>query len=179
MAMYEKDVFVECMVKKKLGTKDYLIFLGLFIIAFTMIFLSIGFLPTVGQFGPMIMIVAGAVFGLFYVIGLRNVEFEYAVTNGDVVIDKIINKKNRKRLMSFECKSIEAMGKYDELKQSDIEIKRKIFACKDDEGKDAVYVLASSKKYGDSLLVFNPNDKVLDAMKPYVPRAVKIEFYKK
>ncbi len=178
MSIFDKDVFVECMIVRKKSLKDKLFYLALFLVAFVIIFASLYFLPAVGQFGPMIILIAGTVVGLFYLLGMRNLEFEYAVTNGDVTVDKIINKKQRKRLMTFDCKSIEKMGKYDDIDKSALEVKREIFACENEDGKNGVYVVANSKKYGATLLVFDPNDKILNAMKPYVARAAQLEFYK-
>ncbi len=179
MSIFDKDVFVEHMVVRKKSIRDKMFYLAIFLAAFVIILAALYFLPSVGQIGPLIMIVAGTVVGLFYLIGMRNIEFEYAVTNGDVTVDKIINKKSRKRLMSFECKTIEQMGKYNDVDKKDLDVKRVLFACENEDGKDGVYVVANSRKYGMTMLVFDPDEKFLKVMKPYVARSAQLEFYRK
>lgn len=106
------DVFVEYMVKKKTGSKDILMSLGVSILGAILIFVSIFLTPV----SPMIpfLVICGVIYGVYYVISSRSLEFEYSITNGDIAVDKIINRRNRKRLTSFDAKAIEEMGKYTE-----------------------------------------------------------------
>ena len=106
------DVFVEYMVKKKTGSKDVLMSLGVSILGAILIFVSIFLTPV----SPMIpfLVICGVIYGVYYVISSRSLEFEYSITNGDIAVDKIINRRSRKRLTSFDAKAIEEMGKYTE-----------------------------------------------------------------
>ncbi len=60
----------------------------------------------------LLFLAAGAVYIAYKVNGMLNIEFEYVVTNGIVDIDKVINKSDRKRTVSFECRNIESIVKW-------------------------------------------------------------------
>ena len=111
------DVFVEQIVKKKASGMDYLIYLGVIIAAIILITLSMLFIPALT-----IMVLAGAIFGAYYLITMRDLEFEYSFTNGDLTVDKIMHRRSRKRLISFDVHTVEEMGKYDPQKLSLIHI---------------------------------------------------------
>ena len=86
------DVFVEYMVKKKTGSKDVLMSLGVSILGAILIFVSIFLTPV----SPMIpfLVICGVIYGVYYVISSRSLEFEYSITNGDIAVDKIINRRS-------------------------------------------------------------------------------------
>ncbi len=171
------DVFVEYMVKKKLGTKDILISLGAIILGAVLTF--IGFLFT--TIAPMIpfFVLCAVVYGVYRLITSRMIEFEYSITNGDISIDKIMNRKSRKRLTSFDAKNIEEMGKYTENEQrlKNRRVDKVIFASETDDGKDAWYVIAKSRKTGLTLLVFSPDDRCIEAIKPFMDRRLRFEIF--
>lgn len=171
------DVFVEYMVKKKTGSKDILMSLGVSILGAILIFVSIFLTPV----SPMIpfLVICGVIYGVYYVISSRSLEFEYSITNGDIAVDKIINRRNRKRLTSFDAKAIEEMGKYTENAQKlkDKRVDKTIFASETDDGKDAWYIIAKSRKTGLTLLVFSPDERCIDAIKPFMDRRLKFEIF--
>ncbi|MBQ2669114.1 MAG: hypothetical protein IJF56_10855 [Clostridia bacterium] len=171
------DIFVEYMVKKKMGAKDIAISIGVSMLGALLIFVSI-LLAGVTPMIPFIVI-CGVIYGVYWVISSRSVEFEYSVTNGDISIDKIINRKSRKRLTSFDAKAIEEMGKYteNEKKLRSRRVDKTIFASDTDEGKDAWYVIAKSRKTGLTLLVFSPNDRCIEAIKPFMDRRLRFEIF--
>lgn len=98
------DIFVEYMVKKKIGGKDILVCLGASVLGAILIFVGLLLTPIM----PMIpfLVVCGVIYGLYWVISSRSVEFEYSITNGDIAVDKIMNRRIRKRLTSFDAKTI-------------------------------------------------------------------------
>lgn len=171
------DVFVEHMVKRKLGTKDILICLGVSILGAVVIFIGIQFLPIM----PMIpfLVICGVIYGMYKLISMRSVEYEYSITNGDIAVDKIISRKSRKRLTSFDAKGIEEMGKYTENAQKlrSKRVDKTIFASETDDGADAWYVIAKSRKTGLTLLVFSPDERCIDAIKPFMDRRLKFEIF--
>jgi len=171
------DIFVEYMVKKKMGAKDIAISIGVSMLGALLIFVSI-LLAGVTPMIPFIVI-CGVIYGVYWVISSRSVEFEYSVTNGDISIDKIINRKSRKRLTSFDAKAIEEMGKYteNEKKLRSRRVDKTIFASDTDEGKDAWYVIAKSRKTGLTLLVFSPDERCIEAIKPFMDRRLRFEIF--
>ena len=171
------DIFVEYMVKKKIGGKDILVCLGASVLGAILIFVGLLLTPIM----PMIpfLVVCGVIYGLYWVISSRSVEFEYSITNGDIAVDKIMNRRSRKRLTSFDAKTIEEMGKYTENAQKlrSKRVDKTIFASETDDGKDAWYIIAKSRKTGLTLLVFSPDERCIDAIKPFMDRRLKFEIF--
>lgn len=171
------DVFVEYMVKKKLSGKDILICLGASVGGAVLAFLGLMLTPIL----PMLpfLVICGVIYGLYWVISSRSVEYEYSITNGDISVDKITNRRSRKRLTSFDAKAIEEMGKYTENAQKlrNKRVDKTIFASEMEDGKDAWYVIAKSRKTGLTLLVFSPDERCIDAIKPFMDRRLKFEIF--
>ncbi len=166
------DVFIEQIVKKKMGPKDYMILVGLLLVGVVLILLSIMFIPTFS-----ILVLAGVCFSAYYLASSRNLEFEYSVTNGDVTIDKIVNRRSRKRVISIDAHNIEKMGKYNPEEHRQKTYAASLTVSATDDGKDAWYFTGNHPQKGRVLVVFSPDEKVLTAMKPFLQRQVAIDAF--
>lgn len=172
------DVFVERMVKKKFEGIDALIVAGIVvgIILLTFIGFVVGVL--IVPF-PMLtlLVAAGAVFGGYKLVSTRMLEFEYSLTNGFVTVDKIMNRSTRKRMTSFECDSCEDIGKFSEnearLKTRSFDAR--IYATQYADHRDSWYMIVRSGKTGKTLVVFDPDEDLLEAVKKFIPRSLKFE----
>ncbi len=179
MLRHTGDIFVEYMVKKRKGSKDFAMIIGGVTLSIILLYISVIILFP--MFGPSIpfFVLVGIGVGMYYLVGLTNLEFEYAFTNGDMSVDRITNRRSRKRLTSFETSSVEEMGNYfnnaEKLKHRTID--KTIFACTDPSDKEAVYVIAKSKKTGLTLVVFNPSERILEGMKVYLPRQIRVDYF--
>ena len=85
------DFYTEQLIKKQTDTKDTLKKGGL--IAVTVLSVFLAFITPVGIILPIILIIVDVL-----VIQSLNVEYEYVFVNGDLDIDKIMNKSRRKRI---------------------------------------------------------------------------------
>ncbi len=172
------DVFIERMVKKKMEPLDMLIIVGVLaailvvgVIGFVVGFLIIAF--------PMLtlLIWAGAIFGGYKLISMQMLEYEYSLTNGFVTVDKILNRSSRKRMTSFECDTCEDIGKYTEnaarLKTRSFDAR--VYASQFRDGRDAWYMIVRSGKTGKTLVVFDPDEELLETIKKFIPRSLKFE----
>lgn len=172
------DVFVERMVKKKFETTDLLVVLG--VVAGILVATLVGFVIGVLIIPfPMItlLIAAGAVFGGYKLVSMRLLEFEYSLTNGFVTVDKIMNRSTRKRMTSFECDSCEDIGKYteNEARLKTRSFDARVFATQFADHRDSWYMIVRSGKTGKTLVVFDPDEDLLAAVKKYIPRSLKFE----
>ena len=171
------DICVEYLVQQKVGPKDRLICLGASVLAALILFIGLMLTPVL----PMLpfLVLCGVVYGLYWVISSRSVEYEYSITNGDIAVDKNTNRRSRKRLTSFDATAIEEMGKYTENEQKlrGRRVDKTFFASQTDDGKDAWYVIAKSRKTGLTLLVFSPDERCIDAIKPFMDRRLKFEIF--
>lgn len=88
-----------------------------------------------------------AVYGAWYFITAQNVEYEYSVTNSNITVDKVIAKRKRKRIVSFDIKKIEEMGKFDDKDYEKRKYDKLMFASASDFGADvyaAVFLLKNT-----------------------------------
>lgn len=172
------DVFVERMVKKKFETTDLLIVagvvVGIIVLSLVGLFVGIGILMF-----PMIslLVMAGSVFGGYKLISMRMLEYEYSLTNGFVTVDKIMNRATRKRMTSFECSTCEDIGLYQEAEQRlrTRSFDNRIFATQYADHRDSWFMIVHSGKTGKTLVVFDPDEDMQEAVKKFIPRSLKFE----
>ncbi len=150
-------------VKISIWTVCTLMALGL--IAFAILNSSLAFL--------MLLVAAACFFCAYYLCGQLNNEFEYIITNRDIDIDRIINKKKRIRMAAFTCSDIEDIEKYDPLrhvadKSRNINV---YFGCTPDER--ALCFKVKHPKNGHYYLVLTPNDEFRDAVRKFVAYNLK------
>ncbi|QNK40919.1 DUF6106 family protein [Caproicibacter fermentans] len=161
------DIFVEQLIKKKFGIKDYLFIFGIIVLGIILVLLSVIILPPIA-----ILVLAGVCYGAYYLITSRSLEFEYSVTNGDITVDKIIYQRKRKRVISVDAHTVEEMGKYDAQKLREKSFASRIVASEREDGSGAWYFCARDSKLGNVLVVFSPDEKTLTAIRPFLPRQV-------
>lgn len=172
------DVFIERMIKKKFESTDMLVLVGvvLGIIVAVLIGFVVGFLLV--PFPMLTLLVAlGAGFGGYKLMTMRLLEYEYSLTNGYVAVDKIMNRSSRKRMTAFECNTAEDIGEYpqNEARLKNQSFDARIFATEYSDHRDAWYMIVRSPKTGKTLVVFNPDEEMLEAIKKFIPRPLKFE----
>ncbi|MCL2033247.1 MAG: hypothetical protein FWG94_00790 [Oscillospiraceae bacterium] len=167
------DIFIEYMVKRKNTPQTALIKAGIVAAAVfiaILCFLFSGILGPLSIIGPLVAF--GALYGGYYLITSMNVEFEYAVTNGEIDFDKIIAQRKRVRLATANCRDAEAFGRYKQAEHANKPYQTKIFACDSPDSQDVWYIAVRIKDKGLTLIAFNANDKMLNGVKPFLPRQI-------
>ncbi|MFA9380993.1 MAG: hypothetical protein ACERKO_08030 [Acetanaerobacterium sp.] len=166
------DVFIEYLVKRKSTIQTALLKMGIVVLGLVVIIFLFLVSPQLGEFS--ILAIAGAVgagYGAWYLLTGFNVEFEYSLTNGEIDIDKIIAQRKRKRLITVVCRQVDAIGKYKPEAHAHTTYKTKIFACADEKDEQHTwYVVYNSVNFGKTLVVFDPPERMLTSMKPFLPR---------
>ena len=172
------DVFMERMVKRKMEGVDYLIVAG--IVVGVLVVAMVGMVVGTLILGfPMLslLIAAGAVFGGYKLMTMRFLEYEYSLTNGFIAVDKIMNQATRKRMTSFECDTCEDIGVYNEnearLKTRSFD--NRVFATEYSDHRGSWYMIVRSGKTGKTLVVFDPDEEMQEAIKKFIPRTLKFE----
>ena len=168
------DIFSEQLVRKERGglyiAEKIGILAGAFILAMALIMVILVFVPLVAMFG----FLGG--FGILY-LGLYlsnclDVEYEYIVTGTCLDIDKIINMKRRKRLISVDIPTFEMFGKYTEnteLPDCDATVEA-IYSKR----APLYYAVFDDEHLGKVLLLFNPDDRTLDTIDTSLPRNLRV-----
>lgn len=167
------DVFIEQLVVKKKDIKDLLYYsiIGLGNLLLIYLMISVSFFK---YLIPLIVICL--IYGNYFLIIKRNIEYEYIVTNGDLDIDIIISKKKRKRIVSTAIKEFEIISsiKSDKLTPEIQNIKNVIHTESSMEA-EGLYFGVFSNKGRKTLLVLEPGEKVLNAIKAAAPRKVFVD----
>lgn len=169
------DVFVEQLVRRKKSGKDYAMVAGVIVLGIFLLTAAL-MVPFLVPFQP--FLIAGVCFGVYYVNSMRNLEFEYSTTNGDFTIDQITNRRSRKRICSFDLKMVEEMGRYNADALRGKSFGRQLKVGTDDAGTDAWYLIVRLKDSGSTLILLNPDERMLGAMKSFLPRQVSVHAYR-
>lgn len=175
------DTFVEQLVVRKNNGKHIakLIVYMLLIFSVPAIFLLLGNLWNRYFIIVAVCAFLFGVYGSYYLVTGLYTEYEYAVTNSNITIDKIIAKRSRKRIISVDIKRFNTLRK---LADADISGKsyKKVFMASVTEKGDDVYAaeMHLDKFSGDCLLLFSPDEKTMNAMKPFLRTNIKTELFK-
>lgn len=171
------DIFNEQLVVKQNTAMDKIkitvYLLGIFLIPAIFILLGV----TVNFYFIIVAICAFffACYASYYLLTGMYLEYEYAVTNSNITIDKVIAKRNRKRIISVDIKKFNTLKKFNE---SDFNKKsyKKVFKASITPNGDDVYgaEMHLDKFNGECLLLFSPNEKTLEAMRPYLRATARI-----
>ncbi|MGN0603428.1 MAG: hypothetical protein ACI4I2_05570 [Oscillospiraceae bacterium] len=170
------DVFVEQLVKKPADGKTLALKI---LIAFGVILVSLFclYLMLIGIVIALLLIFA-AIYGGFYLISGLNAEYEYIVTNGEIDIDKIIAKRKRKRLITAKPSKFEAFGKLADAEAVSGITVVEANGIADEEAED-YYIDFTHDSFGKVRLIFTPTERTLEAVTPFLPRPVKVEYDRK
>ena len=162
------ESYVELLVKKKKTPKDSIL-KGLMIAGIVILVL-------IGLVIPLVLIAAIAlgVLAYFKMPGL-DLEFEYLYVNGELDIDKIMSKVKRKRVGSFDISKAEMVAP---VKSHELDYYRqskdlKVVDCSSGEENANVYGMVIKDEKGMKLVLFEPNQEILDDMRRIAPRKVK------
>lgn len=162
------DNYCEQLVEKKKTTADIVkmitlslgLILGAAACMFAAMFIGLTFLVVIA--------VGLLALGVWLVSGM-NVEYEYIITNNEMDIDKIIGRRKRKRMITIDLTKADDLGKYPP--EKDIESDTTVHATTGLE-KNARYLLVQHKDYGKVKVIFNPNQKLMEAIAQEIPKSL-------
>lgn len=124
------------------------------------------YIASKGMLLPIGFLAAGLIiWGGWWLTEQFNVEYEYTVIGQEMRVDKILNKRSRKLLCEVQLKKADAFYSSEKHLNGASEIS----ACGDG---DRYSIEFSDQKYGKTVLIFTPDERTLEAIKPYLPRAI-------
>ncbi len=162
------DMFIEKIVRKRKGPVDVLLMLLIIIGTIAVSFLALYFLPSLAT-----IIIIGLLYLAYILLSKLNVEYEYAVTNGDFDIDMIINQRKRKRMFSANCKDFEVVAKVNSSQYT-----REIQQCKNvkdysSHSKTAEVWFISMRTEGkQTVILFEPLPQMIVNFRTFIPRKI-------
>lgn len=158
------DFYTEQLIKKQPDMKDLAIKVGL--VALFIISVLVVFLFPLGLLLPVIVIV-------FDVIMFRrlNVEYEYLYVNGDLDIDKIMNRSKRKKMFTMNVADLELLAPAD---APEIQRYQNLKTCSycSGNGQAREYALIIANHGELKKIIFEPNDTILEGFYILAPRKV-------
>lgn len=165
--MFESnDTFIEEAVKSQDTSAEKMKKYGS--LALTIIFAVLTF---IGVFTIISLILCiGFLILTIILMGNKNIEYEYDYTNGSLEIAKIIDNSKRKRILSVESSQIKlvaAEGTNESLRFGNVQLKEYNCSANDSNRTNYIMVAHDEKKNADFKIIFNPSEKLLNAMKKY------------
>lgn len=161
-------LYAEARAKKKVTLKDQAIKLGV-IVGMLVCFLF-GFL----LMNPFLLIFGVVFLGLsYYLLPRLRVEYEYVFCDGQLDFDKISGGMKRKNMLRIDFEQLVAIAPknshaLDGYRHEGVTVKD--FTSLEDNG--AVYGLVVTGGEQPTLIYFEPNEKMLAAMKQKAPRKI-------
>ncbi|MBE6798682.1 MAG: hypothetical protein E7525_02755 [Ruminococcaceae bacterium] len=147
-------------LKIAIWTVCSLMFLGL--VGFSILNPTLAFL--------LLLLAAAVMFIAYYLTCQLNIEYEYALTNDEIDIDRITNKSKRQRMANFKIRDIEDIAPYD----PSIHVTNKAnnknvyIGCDPTVGEPLAFKIHHPRN-GYYTLVLTPNEEFRAGMKKYLP----------
>ena len=164
------DNFAEYMVKKRPDSRDNAKRAGIIALAVVLCVASV-FLVFVTHIPFILLITCAIIYGAYFLITGTSVEYEYAVTNGEMDVDKIIARRKRVHLITVQTADFEAFGPLtDDVPDDD---SRTLVLCADNTGEGEYYADLTTEDYGETRIIFTPNQAVLEAIQAALPRKLR------
>ncbi len=158
------DFYTEQLVKKQTDMKDILI--KAILVSATIVSFLIILMYPVGLILPVLMIALDV-----FMFRRLNVEYEYMFLNGELDIDKIMNKAKRKSLFSANVADMELLAPADSAELNQYRNARTLdFSSHTGQGK--VYVLVLSGQGEMKKVLFEPNETIVEGFYMLAPRKV-------
>ena len=175
------DNLTEQVVKVKKTAKYYIniiliIFFALAIPAGVIVLAELFRLAYLIYIAFFLLVVCGYLTWFF--ISSLNIEYEYVLLGSNFGIDKIIAKRRRKKMLKLDIKEINEFLKYTDEEMSKRKFS-KIYELGSERFSENNYIACfHSEAKGSCALIFSPNEKMLQAMKPYFKQEIALKIYK-
>ena len=171
--VFAVDTFVEQIIYRK-KTKSQ-VALAVLIMALTSILVVMLFM-FLQSLAFMLMLPLGWL--MWWLLSGMNIEYEYCITNGDIDIDRIVARRKRERVVSVALKKVESAGQYKPEKWQGRQVDRLVFAAPSEKEEGLYCFSYRSKKRGYTLVVFQPNERVMEAFVKSLPRLIQLDMEK-
>lgn len=171
---------VEQVVRKEKDVKYYLnVFLLVFAaIGLPGIFVLISFLTGV-QYLIIVafFILMFSLYGLWFFVSSLKVDYEYSCLGSSMRFDKVIAKRRRKPIVKFDIKSVSDFFPYDDKEMGKRKISKVYRASAKEFSEENYVAVFRHEARGECAVIFTPNDKILEAMKPFFSAEMKKKLF--
>ena len=171
--------FNEQVVKRANKPKNLIIKIisVLFLILIPIVFSMLAFVITAYMFYIGLFLFMGGIYVVWYIITSQRVEFEYSVAGDELEISKVISLRKRKRVCKVPIREIEKLEK-GEKSVDGMRFTKSFIAARDIDADDEnYYAVFNSAAYGKCLLIFSPNEQILEGMKRYLNKDIVLKLF--
>ncbi len=176
---------IEELVKRQKTIKDYilevLIIIAGFVLTITLFALYTILPQAMPNFAGSLLstlcfvLIFGVWYGVYNLRLAQSIEFEYSFINGSVDIDKIIAKKKRKRVVSFDIKDAELMARIDDDEHNSVYKNTpqgvSVINCTA-PGNGEVYFVYVTEGNKRRLILISPSERMIEGLWKHNPSAV-------
>lgn len=176
------DIFIEQLVKRKRRVKDTVIFIALLILLLlipaTFVVLAVkAIVPAYCIHISFFLFVFG-VWLAWYVRSHQNVEFEYQMVQDTLVVSKIIAKRKRREIIKADVRKFDILSNGENPQVKKLKLVRAYEAAENPgDGKGTYYAVYQHPVYGRCAVIFSPNERILEAMKPYLKKDIVLKLF--
>lgn len=165
------NVYLEQMVKREGTAMDWLKRIGMIVAG---LLLSGVALVILGSFFAIVFVV---VVWMIWILWRRlDKEYEYIYTDGHLDIDCVYHRSTRRSMVSIDCREFEIVAPAEAAEH------QRLFEKKYDKVLDAgrggvrenTYIAICNRDGNTLKMYFEPNDRILEAMKKYIPRKMEL-----
>lgn len=163
------EAYVEWLVKRK--APAYVLPLKILMVFLCVVSVLLGMSPFFGVIGVIVMFL---VFGGTYLVFRNvNVEYEYLCVEGQLSIDKILGQSKRKKVVDCTKEEIQVVAPLDNYALKDRETSNmKTVDCSSGAGSAKKYAVIIQSGEATTKVIFEPNDKMLQCFRYYIPGKV-------
>ncbi len=171
----DKTVYLEQLVKREGSILDWVKRIGILVLGillcFVLWFLLSAVAPSVlAAFFPVLF--ALTVWGIWIFWRRQSKEYEYIYTDGNLDVDCVYHRGTRRSMVSIDCREFEVIAPAENPDY------QKLFERKYDKVLDAgrggirenTYIAICNRENRTLKMMFEPNERILEAMKKYIPR---------
>ncbi len=183
-----EDIYLEYMIKKQKSTLMKLLTALIITVAavITVVLLMVLYMVCVvlQQAGTGLaeiiitvglLLIAGVWYGLYLIIGSQNIEYEYILTNSEMDIDKIMSKRGRKSVVSFDFKEVIVCANVNDNDHNHDYINitpDKALNAVGDKTADNIYFADFTDENGRTRVLFQPTSKLINSAKRFNMRNI-------
>jgi Ca2+/Na+ antiporter len=166
------DTFMEKIVQRRKTGQDYMKIVGLLLASFVLLTALMLFGGYVSFLVPFLLV--GLFYGLWYLLTSMNKEYEYIVTNGELDIDCIIARRKRRRVFSGKAREFEIMASLDSDDYKYAEGGRLVkLDFSPHIAAPGNWFFICEYKGERTMVIFQPDERMLGSMKRYNPSKIK------
>lgn len=171
--------FNEQVVKRANKPKNLIIKIlsVLILIMIPIVFSVLAFVITAYMFYIGLFLFMGGIYVVWYIFTSQKVEFEYSVAGDELEVAKVISLRKRKRVCKVPIREIEQLEKGEKSVDGKKFSKSFIAAHDIDADDENYYAVFNSAAYGKCLLIFSPNQQILEGMKRYLNKDIVLKLF--